>query len=109
MFMGKDLRISLEGILGDHADFFWRRAVPVGLAVVWLACMYGLLATWLAKGNEEEGARGTLGKLFFSVILLALVLASGAGLEYLVLGDGLIHSRILGTIVDFFLSLGPAA
>jgi len=34
VFLGNGLKDSISGVLGEGAEFFWSKAVPVGLVVV---------------------------------------------------------------------------
>ena len=97
--LGGALRTSLSDSLGDWAPFFWSTAAPVGLAIVWLGGIYALWQSWSPAGSGEEGG-GLFFRIFFGVFMIALILCAGAGFEHLVLGDGLIHARILGGVID---------
>jgi hypothetical protein len=104
VLFGNGLKGSFSGILGEGADFFWTKAVPVGLALVWLVCVYGLFSTWILHGREPKERGVFFPRLLFSLFLLTMILGSGAGLEFLLLGEGLIHSQVLGRVLDFVAS-----
>ena len=93
---GTDVRTALSQALGAYAPFFW--AVTLGL--LWLGCLYTLRAVWRRKRGQEGELGSVLPKLFFTALLSAVILGAGTALEYLLLGDGLVHARILGGVVD---------
>jgi hypothetical protein len=98
--VGGDLREFLSGFLGDTAPFFWSVVAPVFLAIFWLGGIYALWETWFRKPGEGNSSGGPVFKLFATVFLLALIVCSGAALEYLLLGNGHLHSRVLAGILD---------
>jgi hypothetical protein len=97
---GTDLRTALSQALGAYAPFFWGVIAPITLGLLWLGCLYTLKAVWRRKRGEEGELGTVLPKLFFTALLSAVILGSGTALEYLLLGDGLVHARILGGVVD---------
>ena len=103
---GTDIRAALSQALGAYAPFFWGLIAPITLGIRWLGCLYTLRAIWRRKAGEERELGSVLPKLFFTALLSAVILGSGTALEYLLLGDGLVHARVLGGVVD--LVGGPA-
>jgi hypothetical protein len=100
VLVGTDIKLILSKSLGETAPFFWSFVAPVVLALFWAGGLYGLWEAWFRRGEPGE-AGGRLGlRLLFSLLLISLVLCSGAGLEYLLLGHPLIHSRVLGGLFD---------
>ena len=100
--MGQDLRASLSPTLGQHAAFFWSVVAPIGLALIWVGCVFALWETWFRNGDAKETGSTITFRLFFTVMMSFVVLASGSALEYLLLGGGLVHARVLGGVVDLF-------
>ncbi|MBT8398702.1 MAG: hypothetical protein HKO65_04500 [Gemmatimonadetes bacterium] len=98
--VGGELRSSLSQSLGDWAPFFWSAAAPILLAIFWLGGIYILWQSWLPNSSVEETGGGLLFRLFFSFFIVAMILCAGAGFEHLVLGEGLIHARVLGGVID---------
>jgi hypothetical protein len=90
---GTDLRTALSQALGAYAPFFWGVIAPITLGLLWLGCLYTLKAVWRRKRGEEGELGTVLPKLFFTALLSAVILGSGTALEYLLLGDGLVHAR----------------
>lgn len=108
LLFGGNLEETLSRILGEHAEFILNKAAPIGLAVLWLACLYGLLVTWFGHADSQEERRGWVGRLFFSLILLIVLTLSGSAFEFLVLGGEHIHSRVLAGLLDLIASLRSA-
>jgi hypothetical protein len=100
VLVGGDLRGSLSNSLGDFAPFFWSVVVPVGLAIIWLGGLYALWETWFRHGGADDTGGGGFFKVFFSLFMVTLILCAGAGLEFLVLGEAHMQSRILAGMVD---------
>jgi len=98
--LGQDLRASLAPTLGQHAAFFWSVVAPIGLALIWVASVFALWETWFRNGNTKESGSTVTFKLFFTVMMSFMILASGSALEYLLLGGGLVHARVLGGVVN---------
>jgi hypothetical protein len=96
---GGGLKESFSQTLGEYAPFFWGVVAPVGLALLWVLAIHSLWETWRNQGSEEQGRSGFFTKLLFSFVLVALILGSGTGLEYLLLGGGLFHARVLGGVL----------
>lgn len=101
---GRDLKSSLSGSLGDFSPFFWSIVAPIGLAILWIGSIYALWEVWFRGGAEGGSGSSLFVKVFFSFLMLAAILASGAGLEYLLLGDGVVHAQILGALIEL---VGP--
>jgi len=99
--MGNDLRSSLSPALGQHAAFFWSVIAPVGLALIWVGSVFALWETWFRSGDGKASSAGLLLKFFFTVGMVLAILASGSALEYLIFDGGMVHARILGSLVDF--------
>lgn len=97
---GRDLKSSMAGTLGDFSPFFWSVVAPIGLAFLWLGSIYALWETWIRGGSEPTSGAHLFSKLVFSIFMIAVLLASGTALEYLVLGHGVAHAPILGAFVD---------
>ena len=102
---GNGLHESLSRTLGQYAPFFWAVVAPAGLAVIWIGSVFALWQTWFRQKSDEEEGAGLALRLFYSLVMVVLVLGSGTGLEYLLLGDGHVHSRILGMMLDSVRSL----
>jgi hypothetical protein len=102
---GSELQASLSQSLGEYGPFFWSVIAPVGLAILWLGGLYTLWESWFGQGSEKESGGSLVFKLLFSLIIVTLVLCSGAGLEFLLLGDGYLQSRVLAGVLDFVGSL----
>ena len=98
--VGGDMRNFLSGFLGDTAPFFWSVVAPIFLALFWFGGLFALWETWFHKKSDVESSSGVIFKLFVSLFLISLVVCSGAALEHLLLGEGHIHSRLLGGLVD---------
>jgi len=103
---GGDMKDALSRQLGAFAPFFWGIVVPVALAVLWLFSAHALWKTWNRPGGEE--GVGVFGKLIFSLLLTGLIIGAGSGLEYLVLGDGYVHSRVLAGVLSLLRIQAPA-
>ena len=97
---GGNLKESVSQILGDFGPFFWGIVAPVGLALMWLAAVHAPWETWRSQRREEERRGGLVTKLLFTFVMLALILGSGTGLEYLLLGGGYIHSQVLDGLLS---------
>jgi len=102
---GNELQASLSQSLGEYAPFFWSVIAPVGLAILWLGGVYTLWESWFRQGSGEERGGNLVLKLLFSLVIVTLVLCSGAGLEFLLLGDGHLQSRVLAGLLNFVASL----
>ena len=100
ILVGGELRSSLSQSLGEWAPFFWSAVAPIGLAILWLGGIYALWQSWFPGSSDEETGGGLIFRLFFSFFIVAMILCAGAGFEHLVLGDGFIHARILGSVID---------
>jgi hypothetical protein len=99
---GSDIKAGLSPTLGEFAPFFWSVLAPIGLALLWLWSLHALWGTWRREGGGEELRGGVVPRLLVSLALVARILGAGTALEYLLLGDGLVHARILGGAVDLF-------
>jgi hypothetical protein len=99
---GSDIKAGLSQTLGEFAPFFWSVLAPIGLAVLWLWSLYALWGTWRREGGGEELRGGFFPRLLVSLLLVAMIMGAGTALEYLLLGEGLIHARVLGGVVDLF-------
>jgi len=97
---GSELQASLSQSLGEYAPFFWSVIAPVGLAILWLGSVYALWESWFRQGSEEERGGSLVFKLLFTLVMVALVLCSGAGLEFLLLGDGHVQARVLAGVLN---------
>ena len=97
---GGGLQESLSSSLGEYAPFFWSVVAPVGLGILWLGGIYTLWETWFGRGNDPESGGGFFFKAFFGLVLMALILCSGAALEYLVLGHGFVQTRVLAGFLN---------
>jgi hypothetical protein len=97
---GTDVRTALSQALGAYAPFFWGVIAPITLGILWLGCLHTLRAIWRRKSGEERDLGSVLPKLLFTALLSTAILGAGTALEYLLLGDGLVHARILGGVVD---------
>jgi hypothetical protein len=102
--MGNDLKTSLSQSLGENAAFFWSVIAPVGLAIIWVGSLYALWESWFRNGEAKERGGGLLFKALFTFIMVGVVLAAGSAFEYLVLGEGMVHARLLGGVLDL---VGP--
>jgi hypothetical protein len=102
---GNGLHESLSRTLGEYAPFFWAVVAPAGLAVLWIGSVFALWQTWSRQKSDGEEGAGVFLRLVFSLVMVVLVLGSGTGLEYLLLGDGHLHSRVLGIVLDLVRSL----
>jgi hypothetical protein len=96
---GGDMKEALSRQLGAFAPFFWGILVPVALAVLWLFSAHALWKTWNRPARGEGEGSGVLGKLIFSLFLAGFIVGAGSGLEYLVLGGGYVHARVLGGVL----------
>ncbi|MFH1763134.1 MAG: hypothetical protein ABIF09_02980 [Gemmatimonadota bacterium] len=97
---GSDLQATLAQTLGEYAPFFWSVIAPVGLAILWLGGIYVLFETLFRGGNEEDTGGSFLFKLVFGLVTITIILCAGAGLEFLVLGEGHVQASILAGVVD---------
>jgi hypothetical protein len=100
VLVGTDLKLILSRSLGETAPFFWSYVAPVVLALLWAGGLYGLWENWFRKGEAGKEEGRILVKLGFSLLLVSMVLCSGAALEHLVFGDPLIHSQVLGRLIE---------
>ena len=104
VLVGSNLQDSIGRTLGEYAPFFWAVVAPAGLFILWFGSVYALWRTWFGRRTEEEGGGGLVVKLIFSFVMVVLILGSGTGLEYLLLDDGHLHSKLLGGVLDLVTS-----
>ncbi len=97
---GNQLQASLADTLGEYGPLFWSVIAPIGLLILWAGAVYALWETWFHQGKGDEGRGGGFIKLVFSLLMVGLILCSGTGLEFLVLGGGHIHAKVLAGVVD---------
>jgi hypothetical protein len=99
---GSDIKAGLSQTLGEFAPFFWSVLAPIGLTVLWVWSLWALWGTWRREGGGEELRGGFVPRLLVSLFLVAMIMGAGTTLEYLLLGDGFVHARILGGVVELF-------
>jgi hypothetical protein len=98
VLIGGNFREVFSDVLGEAAPFFWSTAAPIGLAILWLLSVHALLASWFQTGGDEDKKKGggsIVLRLLFSLVLIIVILSAGSGLEFLLLGNGFVHSRVL--------------
>ena len=97
---GGDLKESLTQKLGEFAPIFWGVLAPLALGLLWLGAAHALWRTWVRQ-EVEGGERGRVPvKLLVSLLLVGVILGTGTGLEYLLLGGGYVHARLLGGVLS---------
>jgi len=97
---GGNLRESLTQKLGELAPFFWGVVAPVALGLLWLGAAHALWKTWARRESEEQRPGGLPFRLLVSLFLVGVILGSGTGLEFLLLGGGYVHARLLGGVLS---------
>ena len=97
---GGQFRESVSQSLGDFGPIFWNVAAPLGLALLWLASVHALWETWRSQGGQQEGRASVPSRLLLTLVLVAAILGSGTGFEYLVLGGGYVHARVLAGVLS---------
>jgi len=97
---GGDLKESLTQKLGEFAPVFWGVLAPLALGLLWLGAAHALWNTWARRESEEQGQGGLPARLFVSLFLVGVILGSGTGLEFLLLGGGYVHARLLSGVLS---------
>jgi hypothetical protein len=97
---GGHFKESVSQSLGEFGPFFWKVAAPLGLALLWLGAIHALWQTWRSQGSQAEGRASLPSRLLLTLVLVAAILGSGTGLEYLVLGGGYLHARVLAGVLS---------
>jgi hypothetical protein len=97
---GGHFKESVSQSMGEFGPFFWKVAAPLGLTLLWLAAVHALWETWRSQGSQGEGRASLPARLLLTLVLVAAILGSGTGFEYLVLGGGYIHARVLAGVLS---------